>query len=57
MLTEELKNLNLLLINFPESLSLLVFGIGLTVLTILMRGILNRFDSGRKDKQEIKKIG
>jgi hypothetical protein len=50
----ELTNQNLLLGVMPESLGLLLFGIGLIALTVILRKILSRFESVEDEKREVK---
>ena len=40
----QISNQNLLLGFIPESLGLLLFGVGLIVLTVVLRGIFRRFE-------------
>ena len=48
-----LANQNLLLGFIPESLGLLLFGIGLVALTMILRGIFRRVEqSGEKERIE-----
>ena len=47
----EVTNQNLLLGFIPESLGLLLFGIGLIALTVILRGIFRRFEKANEDKQ------
>ena len=47
----QLTNQNLLLGFIPESLGLLLFGIGLIVLTVVLRGIFRRVEKANEDKQ------
>ena len=47
----ELTNQNLLLGFVPESLGLLLFGIGLIALTMILRGVFRRFEKTNDDKQ------
>ena len=50
----EVTNQNLLLGFVPESLGLLLFGIGLIALTVILRKILSRFESVKDEKREVK---
>ena len=50
----ELTNQNLLLGFMPESLGLLLFGIGLIALTVILRKILSRFESVEDETHEVK---
>lgn len=47
----ELTNQNLLLGFVPESLGLLLFGIGLVGLTVILRGIFRRVEKTDDEKQ------
>ena len=50
----EVANQNLLLGFVPESLGLLIFGVGLILLTVALRAVLKR--SEKSAKEEIKHI-
>lgn len=47
----QVSNQNLLLGFVPESLGLLLFGIGLIVFTVIFRRIFSRIEAGREEKQ------
>lgn len=47
----DVTNQNLLLGFVPESIGLLLFGIGLVVLTVILRRIFNRVEAGNEQKQ------
>jgi hypothetical protein len=47
----DVTNQNLLLGYVPESLGLLLFGVGLIVLTVVLRWILSRVENGNEQKQ------
>ena len=47
----EVSNQNLLLGFIPESLGLLLFGVGLIGLTVVLRGIFRRFEKTSREKQ------
>jgi hypothetical protein len=55
MILLQVTNQNLLLGVMPESLGLLIFGIGLVVLTIGLRWILKRSEENAKNIEEISK--
>lgn len=47
----DVTNQNLLLGFVPESIGLLLFGIGLVVLTVILRRIFSRIENGTGQKQ------
>jgi hypothetical protein len=47
----ELTNQNMLLGFMPESLGLLLFGIGLIALTVILRGIFRRVEKANEEKR------
>jgi hypothetical protein len=47
----ELTNQNMLLGFVPESLGLLLFGIGLIALTVILRGIFRRIEKSNEEKR------
>ena len=47
----EVTNQNMLLGFIPESLGLLLFGIGLIVLTVILRGVFRRVEKANEDEQ------
>jgi hypothetical protein len=47
----DVTNQNLLLGYVPESIGLLLFGIGLIVLTVILRRIFSRIENGNEQKQ------
>ncbi|MGC2236825.1 MAG: hypothetical protein WA584_11730 [Pyrinomonadaceae bacterium] len=47
----DVTNQNLLLGYVPESIGLLLFGIGLVVLTVILRRIFSRIENGNEQKQ------
>jgi hypothetical protein len=47
----QVTNQNLLLGFIPESLGLLLFGIGLVVLTVILRGIFRRVERSSEKEQ------
>lgn len=50
----EIANQNLLLGFIPESVGLLIFGVGLVVLTIGLRWIFNRVEAGKNERESQK---
>jgi uncharacterized membrane protein YidH (DUF202 family) len=49
----EMANQNLLLGFIPESLGLLLFGVGLVGLTVGLRRVLNRVEAGKAEQQKM----
>ncbi|MET0752502.1 MAG: hypothetical protein ABWZ66_03985 [Pyrinomonadaceae bacterium] len=47
----DVTNQNLLLGFVPESIGLLLFGIGLVVLTVILRRIFSRIEDGNEQNQ------
>ena len=47
----DIINQNLLLSYVPESVGLLLFGVGLVVLTVILRRIFSRIENGNEQKE------
>ena len=47
----DIINQNLLLVYVPESIGLLLFGVGLVVLTVILRRIFSRIENGNEQKE------